>query len=190
MTKVSVSAEFDALVRELWEVIDGFNALPEWHPGVAASAIKYADGGTVRILEAADGGRIVERIEDVDYDGHAYTYSIVESTLPISRYVSTLRVRKARQAGAGARCGARNLPPTAFRRPTSPKALRIFTAPASTIWSAYWPQGRRRHRPRNVAENAAAGGAQAIPPAPRSGARPPRQAPAADPSVEPPRAAL
>ena len=97
MTKVSVSAEFDAPVGELWEVIGGFNALPDWHPGIASSVIEYGDGGTVRVLEAADGGRIVERIEDVDYHGHAYTYSIVESALPISRYVATLRANKAKR---------------------------------------------------------------------------------------------
>ena len=99
MTKVSVSAEFDAPVGELWEVIGGFNALPEWHPGIAASVIEYGDGGTVRVLEAADGARIVERIEDVDYRGHAYTYSIVESALPVSRYVATLRANKAKRGG-------------------------------------------------------------------------------------------
>ena len=97
MTKVSVSAEFEAPVGELWEVIGGFNALPSWHPGIAASVIEYGNGGTVRVLEAADGARIVERIENVDYRGHAYTYSIVESGLPISRYVATLRANKAKR---------------------------------------------------------------------------------------------
>ena len=97
MMEVYVSAEFDAPARELWEVIGGFNALPDWHPGIAASTIEYGDGGTVRVLETADGARIVERIENVDYHGHAYTYSIVESELPISRYVSTLRAGKAKR---------------------------------------------------------------------------------------------
>ena len=99
MTKVTVTAAFDTPAGELWEVIGGFNALPQWHPGIAASAIEYGDGGTVRVLESADGVRIVERIEDVDYHGHAYTYSIVEGTMPVSRYVSTLRVSKARRGG-------------------------------------------------------------------------------------------
>ena len=99
MTKVSVSAEFDKPARELWEVFGGFNALPEWHPGIAASTIEYGDGGTVRVLESAEGERIVERIEDVDYRGHAYTYSIVESALPISRYVATLRVSNSKRGG-------------------------------------------------------------------------------------------
>ena len=99
MTKVSVHAEFDAPPRQLWEVIGGFNALPDWHPGVTASTIEYGDGGTVRVLESAEGGRIVERIENVEYRGHAYTYSLVEGDLPVSRYVATLRVTKAKRAG-------------------------------------------------------------------------------------------
>ena len=102
MTKVTVTAAFDTPAAELWKVIGGFNALPEWHPGVASSAIQYIDGGTVRVLELAAGGRIVERIEDVDYHGHAYTYSIVEGAVPVSSYLATLRVTKARR-GAGAR---------------------------------------------------------------------------------------
>ena len=102
MTKVTVTAAFDTPARELWEVIGGFNALPQWHPAIAASAIEYGDGGTVRVLELAEGGRVVERIEDVDYRGHAYTYSIVEGSMPVSRYVSTLRVSKAKRGG-GAR---------------------------------------------------------------------------------------
>ena len=102
MTKVTVTAAFDTPAGELWEVIGGFNALPQWHPGIAASAIEYGDGGTVRVLELAEGGRVVERIEDVDYRGHAYTYSMVEGAMPVSRYVATLRVRKAKRGG-GAR---------------------------------------------------------------------------------------
>ncbi len=41
MTKVCVNVEFDTPPRELWKVIGGFNALPDWHPGVAASTIDY-----------------------------------------------------------------------------------------------------------------------------------------------------
>jgi hypothetical protein len=90
MTKVSMSAKFPVSAEKMWEVIGGFNALPTWHPAVKES--KLDAGGSVRTLELAGGGSIVERLEKFGEKEHLCSYSIVQGPLPVANYLSTIKV--------------------------------------------------------------------------------------------------
>ncbi len=83
---------------QIWHRIGGFNALPDWHPAVEKSVLE--EGGTVRRLSLVGGGEIVERLEQSDDDGRVYTYSIVESPLPVAGYVATIKVRENADGGS------------------------------------------------------------------------------------------
>ena len=71
-------------------MIGGFNALPDWHPAIEKSEL--TEEGQTRTLSLAGGGKIVEKLEKVDDDARTYTYSIVDSPLPVANYTSTIKV--------------------------------------------------------------------------------------------------
>jgi len=85
-TKVPIGAE------ELWKVIGGFNALPDWHPGIEKSELE--DGGSVRRLSLAGGITVVEKLIDSNDSQRTYTYKIENAPLPVANYVATLKVRQ------------------------------------------------------------------------------------------------
>lgn len=92
MTKVSMSTRLNVSADEAWKLVGGFNALPDWHPAVKKSEL--TEEGQVRTLSLAGGGSIVEKLEKSDDAGRTYTYSIVDSPLPIANYVATIAVRE------------------------------------------------------------------------------------------------
>lgn len=92
MSKVSMSLDVPASVRDVWRVIGGFNALPDWHPAVKKSELQ--DGGRVRELQLAGGGSIVERLESFSEGEHVYSYTIERGPLPVANYKATIRVRQ------------------------------------------------------------------------------------------------
>lgn len=92
MAKVSMQTELDVPIQQVWDLIGSFNALPDWHPAVERSTLE--NGGQVRKLRLAGGGTIIERLERIDDNEHLYTYSIIDSPLPVSEYTATIRVHQ------------------------------------------------------------------------------------------------
>lgn len=97
MSNVSVSNRFPVPPEKLWELIGGFNALPQWHPAVQKSELE--DGGSVRRLSLVGGGEIVERLERMSDEEYAYTYSIVDSPLPVANYSATIKLQDDGEGG-------------------------------------------------------------------------------------------
>ncbi len=102
MVKVSMSMKLAAPARQVWDLIGGFNALADWHPAIEKSEIESGEGrkGSLRRLGLAGGGSIVERLEEVDENERVYSYSILESPLPVAEYTGNLRVREDEKGGA------------------------------------------------------------------------------------------
>jgi Polyketide cyclase / dehydrase and lipid transport len=92
MSKVSMSLDVPASLDQVWRLIGGFNALPEWHPAVQKSELQ--EGGRVRQIQLAGGGSIVERLESFSESEHLYTYLIERGPLPVANYTATIRVRQ------------------------------------------------------------------------------------------------
>lgn len=90
MAKVSMSTNLNVSADQVWKMIGGFNALPDWHPAIEKSEL--TEEGQTRTLSLAGGGKIVEKLEKVDDDARTYTYSIVDSPLPVANYTSTIKV--------------------------------------------------------------------------------------------------
>lgn len=90
MAKISMSTDLNASADQVWKMIGGFNALPDWHPAVEKSELTQE--GQTRTLSLAGGGTIVEKLEKVDDGARTYTYSIVDSPLPVSNYTATIKV--------------------------------------------------------------------------------------------------
>lgn len=90
MPKVSMKQDLNVSADQLWQMIGHFNALPDWHPAVEKSELSSA--GETRTLSLAGGGQIIEKLESADDDSKTYSYSIVDSPLPVKNYVSTIKV--------------------------------------------------------------------------------------------------
>jgi hypothetical protein len=92
MSKVSMSLDLGVPADKVWDLIGGFNALPDWHPAVEKSEIEGEGKGSVRTLHLAGGGTITERLEQLDDAGKVYSYSILSSPLPVANYTGTIRL--------------------------------------------------------------------------------------------------
>lgn len=92
MSKVSMTTKLGVPASQVWNLIGGFNALPDWHPAVETS--EPEEGGEVRRLSLVGGGTIVERRLSSDDKERVYSYAILEGPLPVANYVATLHVRE------------------------------------------------------------------------------------------------
>lgn len=97
MTSLATKIHLPVPASQVWQVIGGFNALPDWHPAIEKSELDEEGGAKIRTLSLVDGGTIVERLEQVDDSERAYTYSILSGPIPVTDYVATIRVREAGQ---------------------------------------------------------------------------------------------
>jgi len=96
MARVYVSSVIDAPAARVWEKVRDFNALPRWHPRIRESRIENGEPsdkvGCVRDFRLQNGDRLREKLLGLsDYDMFC-TYSILESPMPLSDYIATLRL--------------------------------------------------------------------------------------------------
>jgi len=89
-SKVSHAAKFPVTAEEAWRTIGSFNGVPKWHPAVVSSTLE--NDGQIRRLQLLGGGEVVEQLEKHDDKSFTYTYSIVDSPMPVANYSSTIRV--------------------------------------------------------------------------------------------------
>jgi hypothetical protein len=100
MAQASASIDIAAPPDQVWQLIGGFNSLPNWLPYIPKSEL--SEGGRVRHLVNPDGQTIVERLEAFDNVARSYSYSILQAPFPVTGYQSTLCVQ-ATDGGKGSR---------------------------------------------------------------------------------------
>ena len=88
MAKLNVSHVYSASADHMWSLIGDPAGMADWHPAIAKSPSE--NGRRTCIL--ADGGEVKEEIIAHDDSARSYTYRIIESPLPMTGYVSTIRV--------------------------------------------------------------------------------------------------
>lgn len=91
MAKVSVTTDLDVAADELWKLIGGFNALPNWHPTVEKSELQ--EEGQIRKLSLKGGGTIIEKLVKRDPHERVYSYTIEDSPLPVANYQAEIKVK-------------------------------------------------------------------------------------------------
>ncbi|WP_310630777.1 SRPBCC family protein [Paraburkholderia sp.] len=92
MAQAQSSIRIAATPDAVWQLIGGFNSLPDWLPYIPSSEL--SEGGRVRRLATPGGDVIVERLEAFDQRARSYSYSILEAPFPVTAYRSTLQVRE------------------------------------------------------------------------------------------------
>ncbi|MGW3422200.1 SRPBCC family protein [Streptomyces phaeochromogenes] len=92
MATTAATLDIPASPDRVWQLIGGFDSLPDWLPYIPASEL--SEGGRVRSLRNEDGGVIVERLEAFDDKARTYSYSILQAPFPVTGYLSTLTVHE------------------------------------------------------------------------------------------------
>ena len=90
MASTTTFIDIDATPDRVWNLIKGFNSLPDWLPYIPASTL--SEGGSVRHLANPAGEAIIERLEKYDHAARSYSYSILQAPFPATAYLSTLQV--------------------------------------------------------------------------------------------------
>ena len=98
MATASAFIDIPASADDVWQLMGGFNSLPDWLPFIPKSEL--SEGGRVRSLQTSDGAVVVERLESFDNAGKTYSYSILQAPFPATDYLATIRVEA---QGEGAR---------------------------------------------------------------------------------------
>lgn len=96
MARVYVSSVISAPAAKVWARVRDFNGLPNWHPAIAESRIENGEPadrvGCIRAFALRNGDRLREQLLGLsDYDMFC-TYSILDSPMPLTNYVATLRL--------------------------------------------------------------------------------------------------
>ncbi|MGU1790195.1 SRPBCC family protein [Pseudomonas aeruginosa] len=84
MAKAHASIDLRNDAEQVWRLIGGFDALPDWLPFIPQSVL--SEGGRVRTLQSVEGGTIVERLLDFSEAGRSYTYTILQGPAPVRDY--------------------------------------------------------------------------------------------------------
>jgi len=96
MARVYQSSVISGSAEKVWERVRDFNGLPKWHPRIRDSRIEEAlpsdKIGCIRNFHLQNGDNIREQLLGLsDYDMFC-TYAILESPMPLTDYVATLRL--------------------------------------------------------------------------------------------------
>ena len=96
MARVYASSVIGASATRVWARVRDFNGLPNWHPAIAESRIENGEPadkvGCIRSFSLRNGDRLREQLLGLsDYDMFC-TYSILDSPMPLTNYVATLRL--------------------------------------------------------------------------------------------------
>ena len=96
MAKVYASSVVNAPAAKVWARVRDFNGLSNWHPAIAESRIENGEPadkvGCIRNFSLRNGDRLREQLLGLsDFDMFC-TYSILDSPMPLTNYVATLRL--------------------------------------------------------------------------------------------------
>jgi Polyketide cyclase / dehydrase and lipid transport len=92
MAQASASIDMPVSPDRVWQLIGGFDTLPDWLPYIPTSEL--TEGGRVRRLTNPNGDTIIERLVAFDDAARSYSYTIVQGPFPITGYLATLRVKE------------------------------------------------------------------------------------------------
>jgi uncharacterized protein YndB with AHSA1/START domain len=90
--EASKTVDIKAPPARVWAAIGDFCGIAQWHPAVAGCTPSVQGRARLRTLAMQGGGTVVERQISRDDRAMEYSYTIVQSPLPVARYRSTIKV--------------------------------------------------------------------------------------------------
>jgi polyketide cyclase/dehydrase/lipid transport protein len=99
---VTERVEIKAPLAKVWSLSKDYDSLDKWHPGFAKDEITEGTNneiGAVRALTIKDGPTFTEELLTFDETAHSYSYSIIESPLPLENYVAKFVANPGKDGG-------------------------------------------------------------------------------------------
>lgn len=93
MIEIDVRRTIPAPADAVWSELRSFQGIENWLPMIEHSEVRGDGAGATRVCTTADGGRLVERLEELDDGDRRLVYTIQEAPMPLENYRSTMRVR-------------------------------------------------------------------------------------------------
>ncbi len=97
LQRVTRSTIIEAPIERVWAVLRDFNSHLHWHPIIADSWIEGGEApdqvGCVRAFRLKDGNELREQLLTLDDRNYVSTYCILDSTIPLHRYVATVTLK-------------------------------------------------------------------------------------------------
>jgi NADPH2:quinone reductase len=97
LQRVTRSTIIDAPIERVWAVLRDINSHLDWHPIIADSRIEGGEAsdqvGCVRAFRLQDGNELREQLLALDDRHFVSTYCILDSTIPLQRYVATVTLK-------------------------------------------------------------------------------------------------
>ena len=98
LQRVVRSTVIDAPIERVWAVLRDFNSHDQWHAVVDASRIENGEAssqvGCVRNFTLKDGNHIREQLIGLSDTDFQSTYTILDATVPLKRYVATVTLKR------------------------------------------------------------------------------------------------
>ncbi len=95
---VYISDVINAPIEAVWSIMRDFNGMTAYHPGIISSEMEAgAKGDTiggVRRLTFGPDAYVREQLLMLDDLAYAFTYKIIEGTLPVRDYVAGVRLTR------------------------------------------------------------------------------------------------
>lgn len=86
------SKDTPAPAVKAWAAIGDFCGISRWHPVVEKCDLSQKNGATLRTLHLKGGGTLLEQLVEQNDKTMTQTYTIIEGSLPVANYKSTLKV--------------------------------------------------------------------------------------------------
>lgn len=92
MTEFTVRRTIPAPADAVWSDLRSFEGIERFMGMIERSEVHGSGVGATRVLTTHDGGRLVEKLEELDDDARKLVYTIEEAPMPFENYRSTMQV--------------------------------------------------------------------------------------------------
>ncbi len=91
-TKTTITRKMTVSAARTWKAIEGIGGLDVWFPSITSCAVEGSGIGAIRRMDSVRGGRLVDRIDDIQPAEMRLVYQRVESPFAVTSYRGTVEV--------------------------------------------------------------------------------------------------
>jgi hypothetical protein len=91
-TKTTITRKITVSAARTWKAIEGIGGLDVWFPSITSCTVEGSGIGAIRRMDSVRGGKIVDRIVDIQQAEMRLVYQRIESPFAVSSYRGTVEV--------------------------------------------------------------------------------------------------
>jgi uncharacterized protein YndB with AHSA1/START domain len=91
-TKTTITRKITVSAARTWKAIEGIGGLDVWFPSITSCTVEGSGIGAIRRMDSVRGGKIVDRIVDIQQAEMRLVYQRIKSPFAVSSYRGTVEV--------------------------------------------------------------------------------------------------